>query len=136
MISFFSQVDFNWADPQGLSRWLCEAVTKEGFEVEEIAYVACSDAHLLEANRKYLNHDYYTDVITFDYGWDRQLKADVLISVERVRENAQTYGVAFYKELHRVVIHAALHLMGYDDKSEAEQQRMRRREDFYLARLT
>ncbi len=98
----------------------------------ELSFIFCSDDYLLDMNKKYLNHDFYTDVITFDYCENDIVSGDVFISVDRIKENAQTYKSSFEKELQRVMIHGVLHLVGYKDKTDTEQKQMRERENFYL----
>lgn len=101
--------------------------------VEAINYIFCSDGHLLDINRQYLNHDYYTDIITFDLSDPGMpLVADIYISIDRVRANARELGKSFAEELARVIFHGALHLAGYKDKTVADQKRMRTLEDEYL----
>ena len=92
----------------------------------------CSDEHLLEMNRSYLEHDYYTDIITFDYVEENVVSGDLFISIDRVRDNAKTLGQSVREELHRVMVHGLLHLLGYHDKSKEEQVEMRSKEDYYL----
>lgn len=135
VIDFISTIDFELSDVQGLRAWLQGVVVAEARELGDLTYIFCSDAYLLEMNRSHLNHDFYTDVITFDYTEGKRLCADIFISIDRVRENAETYSVEFSEELQRVMIHGLLHLAGYDDQSEGDKQRMRSREDFHIARL-
>jgi len=104
----------------------------EGKSLKEIAIVFCSDEFLLDINNRFLNHDYYTDIITFDYVEDEKISGDLMISIDRVRDNALTEGVSFKEELNRVVIHGVLHLLGYGDKSSDEVLLMREKESFYL----
>jgi probable rRNA maturation factor len=105
--------------------------------LDSLTYVFTSDEYLLHVNRNFLNHDYYTDVITFDLSADRKrITGEVYISIERVKENAQQLGVDFLTELHRVMIHGALHLCGYQDKTSKDQLNMRKLEEKYLAKLT
>ena len=96
--------------------------------VGNINYLFCDDAYLLKINLQYLNHDTYTDIITFDYVHGSLVSGDILISIDRVEENARKYNVSFEQELHRVIIHGVLHLLGQGDKSEEEAQEMRRQE--------
>lgn len=101
--------------------------------IEQINYVFCDDAYLLEINQKYLNHNTLTDIITFELSSKSQpLLSDIYISVERVKENAKLFNVEFERELHRVVFHGALHLLGYKDKSKADQEKMREMEEAFL----
>ena len=101
---------------------------KEG----ELSFVFCSDEYLLKMNIDYLNHDFYTDVITFDYTEGDIISGDVFISIDRITENSQKYNVSFENELQRVMIHGVLHLVGYKDKTQEEQKQMREKETKYL----
>tara|TARA_B100001109_G_C18855481_1_gene471431 strand:- start:1401 stop:1823 length:423 start_codon:yes stop_codon:yes gene_type:complete len=115
-----------------LSKWLEQIISHEKKVIGDIACVFCDDKYLLEKNIKYLNHDYLTDVITFNYCEDRTISGDILISVERVRENAKHYNVSFFTEIKRVIVHGLLHLLGYNDKNNSSKQEMTEKEDFYL----
>ena len=116
-----------------LRDWFIATAKKEGARIKGLNYVFCSDAYLLEMNQSYLNHDNYTDIITFDNSeTDDVLQGDIFISVERVRENAQTFGINEQDELHRVMIHGLLHLLGYGDKNKAEKEKMTEKENHYL----
>lgn len=119
-------------DPEFFVSWLSKVCSNEGKQLSELALVFCSDEYLLDINRKYLNHDYYTDIITFDYVEGDKIVGDLLISVERVRENAEQMGVGFSDELNRVIVHGVLHLIGFKDKSESDEQLMREKENEYL----
>jgi rRNA maturation RNase YbeY len=99
----------------------------------DIVLIFCSDEYLLEINKKHLNHDYYTDIITFDYCAENIVSGDLYISVDRIKENAKTFEDTFINELTRVVIHGVLHLCGHNDKTEADQKNMRNLENKYLA---
>ena len=99
----------------------------------DISYILCSDNYLLEINRQYLNHDYFTDVITFDYSEENVISGDIFISVDTVADNAKEYNVTFEKELERVMVHGVLHLVGYNDKSDSEVKQMRAKENQYLS---
>ena len=99
----------------------------------DIVLIFCSDEYLLEINKKHLNHNYYTDIITFDYCVENIVSGDLYISIDRVKENAKTFNDSFINELSRVVIHGVLHLCGYNDKTEADQKNMRNLENKYLA---
>ena len=102
-------------------------------EVGEISYIFCSDEQLLEINKEFLNHDYYTDIITFDYCEGDRLSGDLFISVDSVRENSIEYGTEFSEELNRVIVHGLLHLIGYDDHSDEDIAVMRSKENYYLS---
>lgn len=118
-----------------VSAWIKECAEAENWEVGDIAIVLCSDSYLLQINRQFLQHDYYTDIITFPYNQERILSGDLLISVDTVRSNAREYGAMFHVELCRVIIHGVLHLMGYKDKSAVEAKLMRSKEDQALCLL-
>ena len=99
----------------------------------DISIIFCSDPYILDINQRYLQHDYFTDIITFDYCEGKVLSGDLFISIDTVRENAAEYGASFEEELNRVMVHGLLHLIGYDDHTPAEQQEMRSKEDYYLS---
>lgn len=118
-----------------VASWMRAAASEEGFRAGEINVVFCSDPYLLGINRHYLQHDYYTDIITFDYCEDGVLSGDLFISVDTVRSNAGEYGVVFHVELLRVIIHGVMHLAGYKDKTDVDAAKMRERENHYLSQL-
>lgn len=118
---------------RAVNRWITETIVAEGRKRGEISIIFCSDTYLLDINRKHLDHDYFTDIITFDYGEGTDVSGDLFISIDTVRNNAQEYGVTFLQELHRVIIHGILHLCGYPDKAPDEARIMRAKEDFYLS---
>jgi rRNA maturation RNase YbeY len=126
-------VEFELQEPEKVKQWLSEVVRRRGMSVGNINYLFCDDEYLLGVNRQYLDHDTYTDIITFDYVAGGLVSGDILISIERVRENAEKFGVLFVEELHRVVVHGVLHLLGQGDKSDAEAAEMRRLEEDSLA---
>uniref|UniRef100_UPI00321632BC rRNA maturation RNase YbeY n=1 Tax=uncultured Draconibacterium sp. TaxID=1573823 RepID=UPI00321632BC len=103
--------------------------------VGDISVVFCSDAYLLDINKQYLAHNYYTDIITFDYVEENVISGDLFISIDRIRENAKEFNVSFIKELYRVVFHGILHLVGYNDKTEEEQHIMTEKENYYLEKV-
>ena len=121
--------DFELAEPEKVRRWVAEVVKRQGKSVGNICYLFCDDEYLLGVNRQYLDHDTYTDIITFDYVAGGLISGDIMISVDRVKENASSFNVSFEQELHRVIIHGVLHLLGQGDKSEAEAVEMRRQEE-------
>ncbi|MCF0075623.1 rRNA maturation RNase YbeY [Dyadobacter sp. CY261] len=134
MVSFFSEdVDFKVVNPLKTKKWIKNASISEGYELSQLNYIFCSDEYLLEINKEYLDHDYFTDIITFDNSEeDNQLEGDIYISVDRVRDNAATFHTDFDTEMRRVLIHGLLHLAGYGDSSEALKTAMRAKEDEYL----
>jgi probable rRNA maturation factor len=107
-------------------------ISVEEFETGDITIVFCNDDYLLKVNRSYLNHDYYTDIITFDYSENKTISGDLFISLDRVKENAGIYQVSFHHELARVVFHGILHLCGYNDKYTEDIKLMREKEDLFL----
>jgi probable rRNA maturation factor len=115
--------------------WIQSMIEKYGKKAGEITYVFVSDEYLYKMNKEYLHHDYYTDVITFDYTKDNVISGDIFISVDRVKENAEEYGVTFLNELSRVMIHGVLHLIGFDDATYEEKKEMRKRENEALRML-
>lgn len=133
-VSFHSeQINFSLSDENAVAHWLQDVCVSEGKKLSELSYIFCPDDYLLEMNRKYLNHDYYTDVITFDYCEADDVSGDVFISVDRVNDNAQNEGVSEQDELHRVMVHGLLHLLGYHDKETSDKEQMTAKEDFYLS---
>lgn len=126
-------VHFELENEQNLKKWISNVVLRRGKAVGNISYLFCDDNYLLGVNRQYLNHDTYTDIITFDYVVGNLVSGDIMISVDRVGENAENFGVLFEQELHRVVIHGVLHLLGQGDKTDSEAAEMRRLENDALA---
>ena len=124
--------DFEVPESQKVQKWIAEVVKRRDRQVGNINYLFCDDAYLLQVNRQYLDHDTYTDIITFDYVAGGLISGDIMISVERVRDNAEKFGVLFVDELHRVIIHGVLHLLGQGDKSDSEAREMRRQEEAAL----
>lgn len=134
LVSFHSeQTDYSISNENQISDWLVSVCKKEGKTLAEISIILCSDDYLLEVNRKHLNHDYYTDVITFDYSESPHVSGDIFISVDRVQENAGSFGVEMVDELHRIIVHGTLHLLGYTDKTSSSKEEMTSKEDFYLS---
>lgn len=130
---FFEQTDFVYKGRARNNRWLRLSAESEIRRLGDINIIFCSDPYILDINLRYLGHDYFTDIITFDYCEGDKLSGDLFVSVDTVRENAVTYGTSFEEELHRVMIHGLLHLIGYDDHSEADRKVMRSKEDYYLS---
>lgn len=134
MINFNFETILRLEEEKRLKEWIAEAVAAEEFLVGEINYVFCTDEYLHKINLQYLNHDTYTDIISFDYRVGKKLHGDIFISVDRVRENATKFEVDFNSELLRVLIHGILHFCGYKDKLDNEVNAMRAKEDYYVAR--
>lgn len=130
---YFEDIDNFDLDVDHICRWLGSVSQKEGFELGEVSMILCSDEYLLDMNRKHLDHDYYTDVITFDYTSEQTVSGDLFISVDRVKDNASIHSEMFHVELFRVMAHGVLHLMGYKDKTEDEQKEMRSKENWALS---
>ena len=114
------------------SSWLQTIISSEKKECKKISYSFVNDEELLQMNKKYLNHDTYTDIITFDYCEGKSISGDIFISIDRVTENATTFSVTFEEELNRVIAHGVLHLCGYKDKTKREILKMRKKEEYYL----
>jgi probable rRNA maturation factor len=112
--------------------WLKNVAHSENRQIVQLNFIFCDDEYLLDINIRYLAHDYYTDIITFPYQEGQLLEGDMFISLERVRDNASEFNTTFDEELRRVMVHGMLHLMGYADKSETDQQHMREKENYYL----
>jgi rRNA maturation RNase YbeY len=133
MISFHTEdVKFNLKNKTILKKWISSTIEKKKRKAGELNFIFCSDEHLLGINKQYLNHDTYTDIITFDYSKEDQkqpVSGDIFISIERVEENAKKFSKSFENELHRVIIHGTLHLLGYKDKTKAAKEEMRKEED-------
>ncbi|MBD79743.1 MAG: rRNA maturation RNase YbeY [Crocinitomicaceae bacterium] len=132
---FFEDVDQNSLDRPPNNKWLKNSLLSFSQEQFSISYIFCSDDYLLKINRDFLDHDYYTDIITFNNSEENDdlLESDIFISVDRVRENAKENSMQFSDEMDRVMIHGILHLVGYNDKTNEEQEIMTQMEDKYLA---
>jgi len=128
---FFDEVSPWLPDRSSLKKFIESIFKKEGYKLASLNYIFCTDERLLQINRDYLRHDYYTDIITFGLVQD-PIEGEIYISIDRVRDNAVQLGVSFKSELHRVIFHGVLHLCGYKDKTSAQEQEMRRKEDYYL----
>jgi len=128
----YEDIEILDVDPEFFVSWLSKVCIKEGVMLGEVGILLCSDEYILEANRKYLDHDYYTDIITFDYRENDKINGDLLISIERVMENAANLKLDWKDELKRVIVHGVLHIIGYKDHSEEDVKKMRSKEDFYL----
>ena len=137
MISFTSQeIEMPALNERQITRWIKAVAADYGFAVGNINYIFCSDERELEVNRQFLGHDYYTDVITFDYSTESVLNGDIFISLDTVRSNAEMVGVPFEHELLRILIHGVLHLTGQGDKTPETKIEMTEKENRALARLS
>lgn len=129
MISFNYETDFELSSEEVYAAWLSEVIRSENKTEGDINYIFCDDDYLHKINVEYLQHDTLTDIISFDYSMGDELHGDIFISVERVQDNAKDFNVSFDEELKRVLAHGVLHYCGYKDKSEAEAETMRAKED-------
>jgi len=133
-INFHTEdTDYNLDNKRSIQKWITFVINDQEHSLGTINYILCSDEYLLAMNQKYLNHDTYTDVITFDYSTPKVISGDIFISIERVHENARLFKKTLIDELSRVMVHGVLHLCGYKDKSLDESAEMRKMEDHYLA---
>jgi len=125
-------VDFEMPNESKLGNWLVDIAASKNKIISQIAYIFCDDEFLLNINKEYLNHDYYTDIITFPYKQGSEIESDIFISIDRITENAITYKSSFEKELLRVMAHGLLHLLGYMDKTDDEIKLMRDKENWAI----
>jgi rRNA maturation RNase YbeY len=130
---FFEDIDEFDIKKTDIEKNIEKLVINENRILGDVNYILCSDNYLLNINREYLNHDYFTDVISFDYCEDNVISGDIFISVDTVSDNAKEYGATFENELERVMIHGVLHFVGYNDKTESDQKTMRAKENQYLS---
>ena len=129
---FFEDVKFEYKDRRFNNSWLKLVAESEIRRLGDVNIIFCSDPYILNINLQYLGHDYFTDIITFDYCEGKKISGDLFISVDSVRENAAFYKTDFNEELHRVMVHGILHLIGYDDHTETDIKVMRSKENYYL----
>ena len=129
---FFEDVKFEYKDRRFNNSWLKLVAESEIRRLGDVNIIFCSDPYILNINLQYLGHDYFTDTITFDYCEGKKISGDLFISVDSVRENAAFYKTDFNEELHRVIVHGILHLIGYDDHTEGDIKVMRSKENYYL----
>ena len=136
MIQYIAEeVELPIFEKRNISRWIKETAAVYGKKVGEIAYIFCSDARILEVNKQYLNHDYYTDIITFDYSEANIISGDIFISIDTVKSNANEFGVTYDAEILRIMIHGILHLCGQGDKTPELRLEMTRKEDLAISTL-
>ncbi|SHG81505.1 rRNA maturation RNase YbeY [Winogradskyella jejuensis] len=134
MISFNYEIDFKLQDEDQKREWISGLIEEENCRQGEINYIFCSDDYLHKINVDFLSHDTLTDIISFDYSVGKELHGDIYISIDRVRDNASDFNVSFKNELTRVMAHGVLHYCGYKDKTDKDQELMRSKEDYYLAK--
>lgn len=132
MIHYFFENIPEISIPENTAKWLQNLIVSEDKKLGKINYIFCDDEYLLKVNQDFLQHDYYTDIITFDYVKGKTISGDIFVSLPRISENSYLLSKDFDDELRRVLAHGVLHLCGYKDKSEDEQLEMRKKEDFYL----
>ena len=135
MITFNYETDFNLQDESVFRSWISNVISKEACREGDINYIFCSDDDLHKINVKFLDHDTLTDIISFDYSVGKELHGDIYISIDRVKDNATDFGVAFNDELSRVMVHGILHYCGYKDKTESQKRTMRSKEEHYIQLL-
>ena len=132
MITFQNTSKFKVKDLRKKKLWLNSISKNEGKEIESLSFLFVGDEEMLKYNKKYLQHESYTDVITFDSSVDKRIAGDIIISLERVKDNAKFYQVSYNYELQRVMVHGLLHLLGYNDKNKEEKKIIRKKENYYL----
>lgn len=133
---YIDQPKFNWK-VNSIKKWMHDIAIQENFKIQDLSYVFCTDEYLLDINVQHLNHNTFTDIITFDLSNDPNhpsIEAEIYISVDRVHENSFKFEKKFNNELSRVLAHGILHLCGYKDKSDSEQKIMREKEEYYIQR--
>jgi probable rRNA maturation factor len=132
---FFENISYILKQKAFLRNWIRDTIVTEGFKLNELNFIFCPDDYLLSINRQYLHHDTYTDIITFDTSENKQeVSGDIFISLDRIRENAVKFKVSEKDELHRVMIHGTLHLLGYSDKGKTGKSQMREKENHFLSK--
>lgn len=129
---FFENIDEFHLKQNALKLWIENIILSENKKLGEINYIFCDDEYILKVNQDYLQHDYYTDIITFDYVKGKNISGDIFISITRVKDNATTLSKDFESEFRRVLAHGILHLCGYKDKTEEDIKEMRTKEDYYI----
>ena len=129
---FFQNTKIHISNRKQLKKFILSVFKNENKKLQSLNIIFCTDKAILDINRKYLKHDFYTDIVTFDLSESKAIHAEIYISVERVKENAQNLGFSFKTEIHRVIFHGILHLCGYGDKTKKEKEKMRIKEDYLL----
>jgi len=136
MIQYIAEeVELPSLQKQKINRWIKETAAEYEKKTGDIAYIFCSDNRILEVNKQFLQHDYFTDIITFDYSEGQIISGDIFISIDTVKSNAEEFGVSFEQELHRILIHGILHLCGQDDKTPELRLEMTRKENLAISKL-
>jgi len=129
----YEEIDFSLQNEKLIINWINKTILEEHKEIGNISYIFCNDKYLLDINKQYLNHDYFTDIITFDYTEDDIISGDIFISIDTIETNTKEFKTTFVDELHRVIIHGILHLVGYNDKTDEQQKEMTEKENYYLS---
>ena len=132
MIQFEVEIKYSLKEKRRIKEWLNLVAFEEGSKIQNLNFLIVGDKRMIHFNKIYLNHDYSTDIITFDNSENKKISGDIVISIERVKENSKKYKVKLDDELRRVMAHGLLHLLGYDDKNEKEKKRIRKKENYYL----
>ena len=132
MIQFEVEIKYSLKEKRRIKEWLNLVAFEEGSKIQNLNFLIVGDKRIIHFNKTYLNHDYSTDIITFDNSENKKISGDIVISIERVKENSKKYKVKLEDELRRVMAHGLLHLLGYDDKNEKEKKRIRKKENYYL----
>ena len=132
MIQFEIEKKYSLKEKRRIKEWLNLVAFEEGNKIQNLNFLIVGDKRMIHFNKTYLNHDYSTDIITFDNSENKKISGDIVISIERVKENSKKYKVKLEDELRRVMAHGLLHLLGYDDKNEKEKKRIRKKENYYL----
>ena len=132
MIQFEVEIKYSLKEKRRIKEWLNLVAFEEGSKIQYLNFLIVGDKRMIHFNKTYLNHDYSTDIITFDNSENKKISGDIVISIERVKENSKKYKVKLEDELRRVMAHGLLHLLGYDDKNEKEKKRIRKKENYYL----
>lgn len=132
---FIEDIDFVLENQSKVSEWIITVAKRYKYKIDSLNYIFANDEYILDINKTHLNHDYFTDIITFDLNdiESKSIKSDIFISIDRVRENAEAYKQNFIDELHRVMIHGVLHLLGFNDSNDKEKENMRHKEDLALS---
>ena len=132
MIQFEVEIKYSLKEKRRIKEWLNLVAFEEGSKIQNLNFLIVGDKRMIHFNKTYLNHDYSTDIITFDNSENKKISGDIVISIERIKENSKKYKVKLEDELRRVIVHGLLHLLGYDDKNEKEKKRIRKKENYYL----
>lgn len=135
-ILFYNNTTFSLKNKNKIKKWIIECIEEEEHEINEIQYIFCDDSFILELNKKTLQHNYFTDIITFQYNNKKEpIQSEIYISIDTVKSNAKLFNTNFQKEILRVIIHGVLHCCGYNDKTKAQEKQIRDKENYYLNKI-